>query len=428
MFKFFFILCLCLLQACGSGGTPATLGQINFTEGGPYIPPPVMNTGLLATPVNDADPNNTVSTSSSTYDLRWSTPDSNGSGYANAYFYGSWKPTAHLKMWGQTLTASCQAADYSSCGPATYEKPHEDVITAMHQGWTGKGVNILIEDFLSGNDLYHAINTGLIASRNAPGAYIYGLDLNKTSTVFDNQLGARPAGGYTNEINLGVVNASYGADLKSLIGKDGPWTDAELLQARIVYVGSASLRSNLYNDSGKYGDLLKFKYADAVIVQAAGNDKIKADQDPSTWYLSTNFGIKNRLLIVGSVSGNGSTSQPTSLSSYSNTAGSDPDVQGRFLVAYDSTPYQNGNVALNGTTLSSGVGTSYAAPRISAYVAIVRSKFPNLNASNTASILLDTARYDTLACFKTAAGCDTAIYGKGEASLSRALAPVGRLR
>jgi hypothetical protein len=41
------------------------------------------------------------------------------------------------------------------------------------------------------------------------------------------------------------------------------------------------------------------------------------------------------------------------------------------------------------------------------------------------NIILDTARTDTLSCYPS---CDTAIYGKGEASLSRALAPVGRLR
>ena len=121
-------------------------------------------------------------------------------------------------------------------------------------------------------------------------------------------------------------------------------------------------------------------------------------------------------------------SQPAEISDYSNTAGSDTAVQSRYLLAYDSTPYQSGKVAFNGTELKTSRGTSYAAPRISAYVAIVRSKFPNLSASKTASILLETARYDTLACYKRAGGCDKAIYGAGEASLSRALAPVGRLR
>jgi subtilisin family serine protease len=82
---------------------------------------------------------------------------------------------------------------------------------------------------------------------------------------------------------------------------------------------------------------------------------------------------------------------------------------------------------VDGTTVvaNSNVGTSYAAPRVAGMVAIVRSKFPNLSASQTASIMLDTARYDTLNCYPA---CNPAIYGRGEASLSRALAPVGKLR
>ena len=166
MSKIFNLTCLILIQACGSGGRPTTLGQITFTEGGTYISSPVMNTDLIATNTSEADPNKAVTTSSGiTYDLSRSTPDTNGASYANAYFNGSWKPATHLKIWGQTLTAPCASADYSSCQPATINKPHEDVITALHQGWTGKGVNVLIEDFLSGDDFYHGVNTGLIASR-----------------------------------------------------------------------------------------------------------------------------------------------------------------------------------------------------------------------------------------------------------------------
>jgi hypothetical protein len=52
-------------------------------------------------------------------------------------------------------------------------------------------------------------------------------------------------------------------------------------------------------------------------------------------------------------------------------------------------------------------------------------KFPNLSAASTSNIILDTARTDTLSCHPS---CSSAIYGKGEASLSRALAPVGSLR
>jgi subtilisin family serine protease len=182
MLKLILAVCLMLLQACGSGGNSTTLGHISFTEGGAYIPVSAMNTGLLATKVSDADPNKSVTTSTTTYNLQWSTPDSNGPAYAHAYFDGSWKPSTHLQL------------------------------------------------------------------------------------------------------------------------------------------------------------------------------------------------------------------------------------------------------AIGGNAVNQGDGTSYAAPRVAGYVAIVRSKFPNLSATNTASILLDTARYDTLECSKNGGVCDPKIYGKGEASLSRALAPVGKLK
>jgi subtilisin family serine protease len=68
------------------------------------------------------------------------------------------------------------------------------------------------------------------------------------------------------------------------------------------------------------------------------------------------------------------------------------------------------------------VGTSYAAPVVAGYAAVVMQKFPNLSAANTSNIILDTARTDTIN------GYSAAIHGKGEASLSRALAPVGSLR
>ena len=71
-------------------------------------------------------------------------------------------------------------------------------------------------------------------------------------------------------------------------------------------------------------------------------------------------------------------------------------------------------------------GTSFAAPRVAGYAAILRQKFPNLDAAQTASILLDTAQW-TSAWGARDAGTQ-AVYGQGEAKLRRALAPVGSLR
>ena len=140
-----------------------------------------------------------------------------------------------------------------------------------------------------------------------------------------------------------------------------------------------------------------------------------------------------RLLIVGALTGIGTTAAPVTIATYSNTAGTDSVVQSRFLTESGKSPFAANTDAYNGAVLQSAsndgnsgnVGTSYAAPRVAGYAAIVRQKFPNLTGANTADILLAAARYDTLTCYPN---CDKAIYGQGEASLSRALAPVGYLR
>jgi subtilisin family serine protease len=152
---------------------------------------------------------------------------------------------------------------------------------------------------------------------------------------------------------------------------------------------------------------------------------LRSEQEPSNWYIAKDAAIQPRLLIVGALNQSGSVNSPASIAWYSNTAGADTDIAKRFLLASGTIPFSGSEIAVDGTPLSGGYGTSAAAPRVAGMVAIVRSKFPNLSASQTASIMLDTARYDTLTCYPA---CDPAIYGRGEASLSRALAPVGKLR
>ena len=288
----------------------------------------------------------------------------------------------------------------------------------------------MIEDSLN---VQHGVITGLLAYRYAPGADFYGLDIvgNPFATdVFFNQLNSSLSGTYGN-IKLGVVNQSYTANIASLIGRNqtsGAWTPYQLVQARTDYARSSVSTINRMKDSGVSGQLTQFIFSDAVITKAAGNDNILAEYEPLNWFLAKDSNINSRLLIVGALSQAGSLSSPSNLASYSNTAGNDADVSSRFLVASGTTPFYSGQVTIGGQSVNQGDGTSFAAPRVAGYVAIVRSKFPNLNATHTASILLDTARYDTLECSKNGGVCDPKIYGKGEASLSRALAPVGKLR
>ena len=63
-------------------------------------------------------------------------------------------------------------------------------------------------------------------------------------------------------------------------------------------------------------------------------------------------------------------------------------------------------------------GTSFAAPVITGYSAILASKFTSATPTQVANQLLSTAHKDTVANYTAAR------YGQGEASLTRALAPV----
>jgi subtilisin family serine protease len=77
------------------------------------------------------------------------------------------------------------------------------------------------------------------------------------------------------------------------------------------------------------------------------------------------------------------------------------------------------NVLVVGVVESAALarGTSFAAPIIAGYAAILGSKFTTANATAVTNQLFDTARTDTVV------GYNPATYGRGEASISRALAP-----
>ena len=398
---------------------------------------PFLQTTLAALSSPITDPNANISSSTTTYNLTWGTPDKDGPGLSTVFQNGAVASitfTQPFTMWGATVSGQCPAGPvFKFClNGATIGTPHQEVLEAWRQGWTGKGVNIMIEDFLTQD---HGVVVTLLATRYAPSANTYGFNLatgigtyNLSGTV------ATPA----STLNIGVVNASYGADLKLMIGRanssSNPWTTTELANAALSFTSSAQLVVNRISGVTGSGN---FSYGDAVVVKAAGNDSITADKEPLVKTLANNSNIKQRLLVVGALNQAGFTSARATSSAYSNTAGTDINVSSRFLVASGTTPFGEGDIARNGVNIGAtlsvdpngvalgAVGTSYAAPRVAGYIAIVRSKFPNLNAINTSSIILDTARYDTLSCHPS---CSSAIYGKGEASLSRALAPVGALR
>ncbi|TIX35099.1 MAG: peptidase S8 and S53 subtilisin kexin sedolisin, partial [Mesorhizobium sp.] len=145
----------------------------------------------------------------------------------------------------------------------------------------------------------------------------------------------------------------------------------------------------------------------AVVSKAAGNDAVAVGgiKNGQQDYLNLALVGKASAIFVGALSTNGTTTSKAQLASYSNYAGSNPLVQSHFLV-----------VGVTGS--KTGLyGTSFAAPIISGYAAIVGSKFTTATPTQITNQLLNTARTDTLLNY------NASVYGKGEASLSRALAP-----
>jgi hypothetical protein len=387
-------------------------GYVSTSENGTFSKP-FNQTTLSAQSITDSS--GYVTSSTTTYNLTWGTPDKDGPSYAAAFNQGasSYTYPSPINIWGNRV------AGYNLATGPTYAAPHQDVISAWNQGWTGKGINLVIADFLMTN---HGVITASLAGRYAYAANMYGIPLDSdmyttTTNVFNTN------GNYANLnniINVGAINLSFGANYS--YGTTAP-------ARAIVDNASSSLRNNWVNIlKGTDGYIYQgLNMTDAVVIKSAGNDAISADKESFVKAYADDAAIKNRLLIAGALSytldGKGY------IASYSNTAGDDTNVSGRFLVASGGTPFSYGDISINGTLANSSefgsVGTSFAAPRVAGYVAIVRSKFPNLDAIKTSAIMLDTARYDTLSCYPS---CSPSIYGAGEASLSRALAPIGRLR
>ena len=110
-------------------------------------------------------------------------------------------------------------------------------------------------------------------------------------------------------------------------------------------------------------------------------------------------------LFVGALEGNGTVSDPASIASYSTIAGSNSAVQDMFLVA---------GVRDDLTGLA---GTSFAAPIVTGYAAIIGDKFETATPGAVVDQLLATARTDTIA------GYSLSVHGQGEACLACALSP-----
>lgn len=292
--------------------------------------------------------------------------------------------TAALCHGGGSICVSAKIPTVTATTQAVQSWMSPDVGAAWAAGYKGKGVTItIVDDFSSSSRFSGNFGLGVQTQRHgewtreeasmiAPAATIRSKDFSTGSTV--------PLAR-----GLNVLNLSYGMYTTAGYSVNQIWWAPEE-SSIISYASKGS----------------------AIVSKAAGNDSVaiggvvKGQQD----YLDLALIGKPTAVFVGALSTNGTTSSKAQLAWYSNYAGSDPAVQGHFLV-----------VGVEGD--KTGLyGTSFAAPIISGYAAIIGSKFTKATPVQITNDLLNTARTDTLVNY------DPSIYGKGEASLSRALAPV----
>lgn len=259
-----------------------------------------------------------------------------------------------------------------------------EVGNAWSRGYKGSGVTVmLIDDFQSSQrfsgqlgdspqSLRHGEWTLKEASMIAPDATIKSQDFTIARTVALNP-------------GLNVLNLSYAAN------------------------AAAGYSVSQIGWSGRESSIIAYaRNGLAVVSKAAGNDSVaigSANSAGNVDYLNLALKGAKSAIYVGALNANGTAATPASLAYYSNRAGADITFQRQFLV-----------VGVDGS--KTGLyGTSFAAPIISGYSAILGSKFPSATPTQIVNQLLGTARQDTIANYREA------IYGRGEASITRALAP-----
>jgi subtilisin family serine protease len=279
---------------------------------------------------------------------------------------------------GPRLTAA------TSSLPKVQSWMNPEIGDAWSQGYLGKGVTVtIVDDFRSGFGYIGNLGTGQKVWRHgewtreqvrmlAPQATVRSQDYTTGRAVRLNT-------------GLNVLNLSYG-----MFARAG---------YSVSQIGWSAQESSIisYARGGR-----------AVISKAAGNDGVAVGAATSAGtqdYLNSALIGAQSAIFVGALDRNGTADRQASLAWYSNFAGSNTEVQNQFLVV---------GVEGNKTGL---YGTSFAAPVISGYSAVLGSKFTKATPTQITNQLLSTARIDTIR------GYAPALHGRGEASIARALAP-----
>jgi subtilisin family serine protease len=292
-----------------------------------------------------------------------------------------------LQLAAQALATTATTATTPTNGkvPPTFNWMSADVSQAWNQGFYGQGTTMtFVDDFVSNHRSSGNMGLGAFTMRHGEWtAYEAALVAPLANVKAHDYYSGKAIALVPNRLN--ILNASYG------------YYHSKAYATQNVYWGPQELSMIAYAKTGK-----------AVVSKAAGNDGVTVSAPNS--YSSVdglNVLLKGApsAILVGALWRNGATNKKAELAWYSNKPGNDPVYQNMFLTV---------GVESDKTALA---GTSFAAPIVSGYAAILGSKFKTATPTAIVSQLLTTARKDTIRMY------DPSLHGRGEASLSRALAP-----
>ncbi|WP_024850536.1 S8 family peptidase [Hydrogenovibrio kuenenii] len=183
-------------------------------------------------------------------------------------------------------------------------------------------------------------------------------------------------------------------------------SSGQLFSALLSYTGSVT--SNIESELNNIKN--KVVTSQVAIVHSAGNDSksVSSVLNNAAGYQDwVKSNAKNNILIVGATYDN------KNLASFSNYAGTDTDVQSRFVVAPAKSEVTNGYSTLY------TVGTSGAAANVSGALAVMKSRWQSLTGVQLEQIILDTAN-------RSFSGYDVTKFGQGIVDLNAAFSPVGK--
>ncbi len=320
------------------------------------------------------------------------------------------KKTIILSLLGFSLLGSAQASDLmmeTFATTSTYLKNYKswmspEVNAAWVDKYKGAGSKVFVVDDIAGahGKFYGNLNEGLTSTLGSHGYW----------TSLETKMIAPSASITKVDWNMSIKFNKYG------VWSNNPFK-LNLKQLNVINASFGSYISPSANaDSVNFGYVLnevkKVSNSNSVLLsKAAGNDGVDMGSAVSARGGNVDgFAIavknSNSVLFVGALDKNGTVENQASITGYSNRASSDLTFNSKYLMV---------GVENNKTGLT---GTSFAAPIVSGYAAIINSKFKTANPTQVANQLLNTARTDTIKNY------NVNVHGRGEASLTRALAPI----